>query len=475
MQPAASSGYLGHLAPTLAAGGGCQVQVVGPGTPAAIAGLQAGDAATKTPPDVITAIDGQAVAKPQDLVDRLAETEPGKKIELTVRRGDKQLNLSATLGRQPLSVIRPEYKTDATEVFEPDQHDPLSFLFTLHQIDDEAGDSASLDDEIAGLHLRSSNWEGRRIDADTVEFVRALPKWDLEVVKRYHLGRQGDDFPGYHLLLTVEVRNKSETESHKVAYQLDGATGLPFEGWWYAYRPTREWFASIAVRDVAWRFQGVEPAVVNCRALADTRFKQQEAIKAGEKPEKGDGKDVLVPDPAHPLLYAGVDAQYFAAVLMPRRESPAAEKAPANQPRPTTPSLAEARAMIVGAIPDKDKLAYRTKVDVSCRLTTKVETLAHGASLVNQYEIFVGPKQPSLLDKYGDTETGQTLGGLLYYGWFGWVARPMVAVLELFHIVLRNYGLAILMLTVLVRGCMFPLSRKQARKLPRRCRKSSRR
>ena len=34
--------------------------------------------------------------------------------------------------------------------------------------------------------------------------------------------------------------------------------------------------------------------------------------------------------------------------------------------------------------------------------------------------------------------------------------------MHFFYRVVRNYGIAIIMLTVLVRGCMFPLSRQQA-------------
>ena len=39
---------------------------------------------------------------------------------------------------------------------------------------------------------------------------------------------------------------------------------------------------------------------------------------------------------------------------------------------------------------------------------------------------------------------------------------PLTWVLHAFYAVVRNYGLAIILLTVLVRGCMFPLSLKQA-------------
>ena len=57
------------------------------------------------------------------------------------------------------------------------------------------------------------------------------------------------------------------------------------------------------------------------------------------------------------------------------------------------------------------------------------------------------------------------LGELIYYGWpvFKYPAQVMLAVLHFFYMIVRNYGLAIIMLTILVRGCMFPLSRRQTR------------
>jgi YidC/Oxa1 family membrane protein insertase len=51
---------------------------------------------------------------------------------------------------------------------------------------------------------------------------------------------------------------------------------------------------------------------------------------------------------------------------------------------------------------------------------------------------------------------------LVYFGWFGWVARPLIALLHGLHALIGNYGIAIILLTVLVRGAMFPLSRRQA-------------
>ena len=76
--------------------------------------------------------------------------------------------------------------------------------------------------------------------------------------------------------------------------------------------------------------------------------------------------------------------------------------------------------------------------------------------------MFAGPKQPQLLAQFGDAQNN--LGELIYYGWPLWagVARLMTQVLHFFYSIVGNYGIAIVLLTVLVRGCMFPISRKQA-------------
>ena len=67
----------------------------------------------------------------------------------------------------------------------------------------------------------------------------------------------------------------------------------------------------------------------------------------------------------------------------------------------------------------------------------------------------MGPKDPEILEHYG-------LDDYIYYGWFGWVSRPMLGLLHLFYSFVRNYGIAIVLLTVLVRLCMFPIGRKAA-------------
>jgi putative serine protease PepD len=88
------TGYLGVSAAD--PGGnqdGALVQEVVSGSPAAKAGLQAGD--------LVTAVDGQAVQNSGEMVARIRGHKPGDKVTITVDRNGSQTTISATLGERP--------------------------------------------------------------------------------------------------------------------------------------------------------------------------------------------------------------------------------------------------------------------------------------------------------------------------------------------------------------------------------------
>jgi serine protease Do len=72
---------------------GALVATVTPNSPAAKAGLKPGD--------VIVSANGKPVKAVHDLPRLVAATPPGQKIELSVRRGGKDLTLAATTGEMP--------------------------------------------------------------------------------------------------------------------------------------------------------------------------------------------------------------------------------------------------------------------------------------------------------------------------------------------------------------------------------------
>jgi len=420
------SGYLGYVAmePTVGENG-AKVQVVGDGTPAGIAGLKKDD--------LITGFNDQKITGFLDFKKALAGSKPRQTITLTVQRDGKELKLPVTLTLHPLEVIQPE------------GGDPLSFLLTLHQIDtlnldvaqekDAEKDKSHAEEakgefkrrptigqELAGVNLRTGTWKIESHSTTEAVFSRTLPEWGLELVKTYRLAQvpqneQTDSTAkAYHLEFDVAIRNVGN-QARTVAYQLDGPTGLPVEGYWYANKVSRTWSAS-GLRDVVVSLEGATPKVIGAPQIAKD--------------------DLGIPWKDPEITYVGVDAQYFSSVLIPQ-----------NKSRETW--FAEGQPLRVGPV----ETAWPSKTNTSFRLVSKTQDLKPGEQLSHSFKIFTGPKKPDLLAKYG-------LEDLVYYGWFSWVAVPMLWLLHTFYAVIGNYGIAIILLTVVVRSVMFPLSHKQA-------------
>jgi putative serine protease PepD len=87
--------FLGISVGDAASGSGAQVGSVRSGSPAAKAGLKAGD--------VIVSIDGETITSADELTAVVAEHQPGDTLKLVVERSGSKLSLNATLGTRPSS------------------------------------------------------------------------------------------------------------------------------------------------------------------------------------------------------------------------------------------------------------------------------------------------------------------------------------------------------------------------------------
>ena len=408
------SGYLGHLGlASLAAPGetGAEITAVGPGSPAAAAGLEVGD--------ILLEVEGNPVFDDETLAVALAEFHPGNEVELKTKRGADVRSVSAVLARRPLEVARPERNDNGLL-------DQFSYLLTLERLDGAAIKRG--EDELPGLSLLEENWEIVSKSAEHVTFRWQEPGLDLELLKTFRLekladGDQADpDARAYHLTFDVEIKN-TRSDARHVAYQLDGPTGLPTEGWWYLNKIGHSFWGAAGARDIALHWRDGGDQLVTCSKIADGSH-DAPWLK--------------------PFSYLAVDSQYFASGLTPLYED---EKD--NWFRESRP--------LVSAGPPKS--SRRKLTDVSFRAISREFDLTAagtpGDTLRHSFEIFAGPKRPELLSRYD-------MSGLVYYGWFGWVSRPMLGILHFFYGVVGKFGVAIVMLTVLVRSCMFPISRKQA-------------
>jgi len=446
------TGYLGHLDLTDAVGGGAEVQIVGPGTPAALAKPHAANIAIGLKVgDVIHEIDGQKVADRHTVPDYLEEkTHPEQKIVLRVRRAgaDKPLDFTAQLTRRPLEVVKPEqhtYKTEGGGLRVLPQ-DPLSLLMTLDNI---GGRSVRAGDkEIAELpSLYTSNWTVEDAKENFVEFsftfseeqlAKIKKSGPLKIVKRYELAKSDNaKQPGFHLNLRITVQNLSK-EAMPLGYRLDGPTGLPTEGWWYSTKLHPIMFKGAGSRDVVYR-----------REKHDHEMKAGPAIVSESKAYIADQKppviSIFTGDQPAAFDYLGVDTQFFAAALKPNPDSHI--------------KFRTAHAMAVQDVAVIPKNWLRT-TDVSFRVSTDPTIVQPGAELKHDYLVFFGPKDYRVLAQqpYG-------LEKFIEYGWsiFAYPAKGLQWLLNVLHSVTKNYGISIILLTVIVRSCMIPISLKQAR------------
>ena len=70
--------------------------------------------------------------------------------------------------------------------------------------------------------------------------------------------------------------------------------------------------------------------------------------------------------------------------------------------------------------------------------------------------LFLGPKKGTVLKKLDSS-----LVGIIDYGWFGAIVRPMLTVLRYIYDYVGNYGWAIIILTFLINLALFPVNYKQ--------------
>ena len=87
-------------------------------------------------------------------------------------------------------------------------------------------------------------------------------------------------------------------------------------------------------------------------------------------------------------------------------------------------------------------------------------TLAGGQQTSSSTRLFAGAKESAVLDAYQDSGITQ-FGLAIDWGWFRWFEKPLLWLLRFFNGVVGNFGVAIILLTVVVRGLMFPVAQKQ--------------
>ena len=130
--------------------------------------------------------------------------------------------------------------------------------------------------------------------------------------------------------------------------------------------------------------------------------------------------------------WLGFTDKYWATAIIPDQSSPI-----------------EARFLASGAQPNED---YQTD------LVGAAQPLAPGASVKAVTHLFAGAKEVATIDAYQKALGIKKFDLMIDWGWFYFITKPMFKLIHLIHGYVGNFGVAILLVTVIVKGAFFPLA-----------------
>ena len=108
---------------------------------------------------------------------------------------------------------------------------------------------------------------------------------------------------------------------------------------------------------------------------------------------------------------------------------------------------------------DHEKLSNRDVYQTNY-VTKDAITVAPGAAASYQDQLFAGAKVVSIIDAIGDKYKIDQFDLMIDWGWFYFLTKPMFYLLDWLKGLVGNFGVAILLATVLVKLAVFPLANK---------------
>jgi YidC/Oxa1 family membrane protein insertase len=318
-----------------------------------------------------------------------------------------------------------------------------TFSTAVRAIDNQL---AATDQTLETVHWKLVSQESGD-ESSSVVYEYDAPDGSLRVRKTYSLPRlkiSGQELEEalrsnpslYTVNVNMEIINLSENP-RTVDYEIQGPVGLLLENEEHTSK----------YRDIHVEFVGGAKAVTLAASTVKGYVDDLEG-ELGRTATVAEQRIRLRDDHewTSAVRYGGVDVQFFAALIAPLDNRPEALRTEEKWIDRTYPVLISSHPL------------ENRKSDISLRMASAPFTLnGKGESIDHSYALFIGPKRSELLDP-----EPLAAGQVLNYGWFGPVARGMHLLLGSFFNFGMPYFLAIISLTVLVRGCLFPISRKQA-------------
>lgn len=281
-------------------------------------------------------------------------------------------------------------------------------------VTDRATDGGSADSKL----FVSRRYELVSKDRDRDVVFRATFAGGIEVTKTYRLPAPGDELQR-HLWLEVQVKNTGSAPVEYPGYRLQGAGGLAVD-----ISPA-SWKRGKTLPDEAERkaaVRSLEVAVGLHSESAEMNVARRSCSKLQDNAlSRSDAR----------IAWTAVQSNYFTVILDPL---PAAGQ---------KSWVWSGGASAVG------------EHNVGSNIETQTHALAPGQSIVHRYRLYAGPKKRSILEAYGADYDKVIEPSKLHY-----LRVVLYAILRGAYAIIPNWGVAIILLTIVVRVALHPLSRK---------------
>ncbi len=279
------------------------------------------------------------------------------------------------------------------------------------------------------LRLDRLMWRGYReesADFESVAFecdVHRAEQPILELKQRYVLKPSPADSRRYDLYSELSVRNLDD-QRHVVRITQLGAVGIPQED------------------------RRMDDRAVNVGIVLEEQVQQRNATKLTEVAETGEFKLFDASKEQDQLWWLAAENKYFAVITTP-----------------VTADGTENPGFVLSASAADLDGDSETVQDVVPRLVLGPFALAAGEATTLHLEHYIGPKDKRIfLDERNPDYLRRNFYLLnqdqLTWCTFAWLTELMVTLLNFFHAVVRNYGVAIFLLVLVVRTVLHPITKK---------------
>lgn len=279
------------------------------------------------------------------------------------------------------------------------------------------------------IDLSTVEWSTETVTADSAAFSVVLTNSAgplARITKTYTLLPISDPGKGYEVVATQAIANLTDAPL-KVQTSINGPTMPPRE-------QDRGGDRQVIAGYVSKGFIQVTHELIESFSK--------------DKPSQDFAKD----KDGNPFMWAGAASIYFQALIRP---------VPLTDPNAQPSHIEHVKAEVLN--PDGPAIDH----EIAMTFVSGEMTVAPRGSLSVPFRAFFGPRQRSLLNteyyaafplSYDDTLV-LTQGPC---GWctFQWLINILVSLLGMFHFITRDWGLAIILLVVLVRAILHPVTKR---------------